>query len=68
MLMNIMLFLLQALVTAFGVSRYASTRKRGQGKPFNPLEGETYEYVRNDLGWRFIAEQVYSEIRFYKIK
>uniref|UniRef100_A0A8C9PEM4 Oxysterol-binding protein n=1 Tax=Spermophilus dauricus TaxID=99837 RepID=A0A8C9PEM4_SPEDA len=28
------------------------------GKPFNPLLGETYELVREDLGFRFISEQV----------
>uniref|UniRef100_A0AAZ3R8B4 Oxysterol-binding protein n=1 Tax=Oncorhynchus tshawytscha TaxID=74940 RepID=A0AAZ3R8B4_ONCTS len=28
------------------------------GKPFNPLLGETYELVREDLGFRLISEQV----------
>eukprot|EP01116_Phalansterium_solitarium_P002808 TRINITY_DN1308_c0_g2_i1.p1 TRINITY_DN1308_c0_g2~~TRINITY_DN1308_c0_g2_i1.p1 ORF type:complete len:457 (-),score=168.38 TRINITY_DN1308_c0_g2_i1:676-2046(-) len=27
-------------------------------KPFNPILGETYEYVRNDKDFRFISEQV----------
>lgn len=49
----------QVYVTAFGVSRYASTLNRGQRKPFVPLEGETYENKRDDLGWWFIAEQVF---------
>jgi hypothetical protein len=28
-------------------------------KPFNPLQGETFEWDRTaDMGWRYIAEQV----------
>lgn len=27
-------------------------------KPFNPLLGETYELVRDDLGFRVVCEQV----------
>lgn len=45
-------------MSAFVVSRYASTVTRAQRKPFNPLEGETYENYREDLGWWFVAEQV----------
>jgi hypothetical protein len=44
-------------VTAFAASIYASTIGR-VAKPFNPLLGETYEYVRPDLGYRFFIEQV----------
>lgn len=44
-------------VAAFAVSEYASTLGR-VAKPFNPLLGETYEYVRPDKGFRFFAEQV----------
>lgn len=44
-------------VAAFAVSEYASTIGR-VAKPFNPLLGETYEYVRPDMGFRFFAEQV----------
>ncbi len=46
------------LVAAFSVSPYASTYYRAGQKPFNPLLGETYECIREDKGWRFIAEQV----------
>uniref|UniRef100_A0A3Q3FZR4 Oxysterol-binding protein n=1 Tax=Labrus bergylta TaxID=56723 RepID=A0A3Q3FZR4_9LABR len=28
------------------------------GKPFNPLLGETYELIRDDLGFRWVSEQV----------
>uniref|UniRef100_A0A674AQL0 Oxysterol-binding protein n=1 Tax=Salmo trutta TaxID=8032 RepID=A0A674AQL0_SALTR len=28
------------------------------GKPFNPLLGETYELIREDLGFRWMSEQV----------
>lgn len=44
-------------VTAFAASEYASTIGR-VAKPFNPLLGETYEYVRPDKGYRFFIEQV----------
>ena len=47
-----------AYVAAFTVSSYANTATRN-GKPFNPLLGETYECDRmEDLGWRCLAEQV----------
>ncbi|KAI9189843.1 hypothetical protein H9P43_001276 [Blastocladiella emersonii ATCC 22665] len=45
------------LVAAFAMSGYASTVDR-VGKPFNPLLGETFEYVRADRGYRYVAEQV----------
>lgn len=45
-------------VAAFAVSAYASTLSRAGNKPFNPLLGETYECIREDRGFRFIAEQV----------
>uniref|UniRef100_A0A4W3HH89 Oxysterol-binding protein n=1 Tax=Callorhinchus milii TaxID=7868 RepID=A0A4W3HH89_CALMI len=45
-------------VAAFAVSAYASTYYRAGSKPFNPVLGETYECVREDKGFRFIAEQV----------
>ena len=41
----------------FAVSAVASQWER-IGKPFNPLLGETYELVRDDLGFRLISEQV----------
>uniref|UniRef100_A0A3Q3JQ66 Oxysterol-binding protein n=1 Tax=Monopterus albus TaxID=43700 RepID=A0A3Q3JQ66_MONAL len=44
-------------VAAFVVSSVASQWER-TGKPFNPLLGETYELVRDDLGFRVISEQV----------
>ncbi|XP_022111508.1 oxysterol-binding protein-related protein 6-like isoform X2 [Acanthaster planci] len=45
-------------VASFAVSSYASTYFRAGTKPFNPLLGETYECVREDKGFRFVAEQV----------
>ncbi|KAJ3325533.1 Oxysterol-binding protein, partial [Gonapodya sp. JEL0774] len=47
-----------AFVAAFAVSGYAHTRNRCGRKPFNPLLGETYELIRADKGFRFIAEKV----------
>ncbi|XP_051879573.1 oxysterol-binding protein-related protein 1-like isoform X2 [Pristis pectinata] len=44
-------------VAAFAVSAVASQWGR-TGKPFNPLLGETYELVRQDLGFKLISEQV----------
>ncbi|XP_044744658.1 oxysterol-binding protein-related protein 3-like isoform X1 [Coccinella septempunctata] len=45
-------------IAAFAVSAYASTLSRAGNKPFNPLLGETYECIREDRGFRFLAEQV----------
>ncbi|XP_023671311.1 oxysterol-binding protein-related protein 1 [Paramormyrops kingsleyae] len=44
-------------VAAFAVSAVASQWER-TGKPFNPLLGETYELVREDLAFRWMSEQV----------
>ncbi|XP_067887199.1 oxysterol-binding protein-related protein 1 isoform X2 [Heterodontus francisci] len=44
-------------VAAFAVSAVASQWER-TGKPFNPLLGETYEMVRQDLDFKLISEQV----------
>lgn len=46
------------LVASFAVSAYASSIYRAAHKPFNPLLGETYESIREDKGFRFVAEQV----------
>ncbi|XP_067915033.1 oxysterol-binding protein-related protein 3 isoform X1 [Heterodontus francisci] len=45
-------------VAAFAVSAYASSYYRAGSKPFNPVLGETYEYVSKEQGFRFTAEQV----------
>jgi len=42
-------------VTVFNMSQYACTKGR-LSKPFNPILGETYEYL--DKNYKFIAEQV----------
>ena len=44
-------------VAAFAMSNYSSTINR-IAKPFNPLLGETFEYVRPDRQYRYISEQV----------
>ena len=46
-----------ALIATFAVSGYSSTFWRTH-KPFNPLLGETYECLREDKGFRYVAEQV----------
>ncbi|CAM9598758.1 unnamed protein product [Lampetra planeri] len=46
------------LAAAFAVSAYAPTYYRSGNKPFNPVLGETYECIREDKGFRFVAEQV----------
>ncbi|XP_061665915.1 oxysterol-binding protein-related protein 7 isoform X2 [Syngnathoides biaculeatus] len=45
-------------VAAFAISGYSTATFRSRYKPFNPVLGETYECVRDDLGFRFIGEQV----------
>ena len=47
-------------VTAFAISGLSSARikERSIRKPFNPMLGETFELVREDRGFRFIAEKV----------
>ncbi|XP_033728021.1 oxysterol-binding protein-related protein 6-like isoform X1 [Pecten maximus] len=45
-------------IAAFTMSSYASSGYRAGHKPFNPLLGETYECIREDKGWKFMAEQV----------
>ncbi len=44
-------------IAAFAASSYASTDGRTT-KPFNPLLGETFEYVSAERGFRYISEQV----------
>lgn len=44
-------------VAAFAASSYASTDGRVT-KPFNPLMGETFEFVSAARGFRYVAEQV----------
>lgn len=46
------------LVAAFAISAYAPSVHRVERKPFTPILGETYEYVRPDRGYRFISEKV----------
>ncbi|KAG0043199.1 Oxysterol-binding protein- protein 3 [Gryganskiella cystojenkinii] len=45
-------------VAAFAVSGYATTQWRAARKPFNPLHGETFEYVCPEKGFKFISEKV----------
>ncbi|KAF9159533.1 hypothetical protein DFQ26_006424 [Actinomortierella ambigua] len=45
-------------VTAFAVSGYSTTQWRAARKPFNPLHGETFEYVSPERGFKFVSEKV----------
>ena len=45
-----------AYVAAFAISPYSATTRTA--KPFNPILGETFEMLRDDLGYRYFAEQV----------
>ncbi|KAJ7992193.1 hypothetical protein DPEC_G00275990 [Dallia pectoralis] len=45
-------------VGVFSISGYAWATWRNRYKPFNPVLGETYESVREDRGFRYVAEQV----------
>ena len=46
-----------ALIATFGLSAYAFSQYRTL-KSFNPILGESFEYVDNDLGVRLYCEQV----------
>lgn len=46
-----------AFISAFAMSNYSSTIGR-IAKPFNPMLGETFEYVRLDKEYRYFSEQV----------
>ncbi|KAI9833631.1 MAG: hypothetical protein M1819_003584 [Sarea resinae] len=47
-------------IAAFAISYYSVARVKDRAirKPFNPMLGETYELVREDRGFRFVAEKV----------
>ncbi|KAF2690111.1 hypothetical protein K458DRAFT_98836 [Lentithecium fluviatile CBS 122367] len=47
-------------MAAFAISNFSNARvkERAVRKPFNPMLGETFELVREDKGFRFIAEKV----------
>lgn len=47
-------------ITAFAISTlsYSRVKDRAVRKPFNPMLGETFELVREDRGFRFVAEKV----------
>ncbi|KAJ1979067.1 hypothetical protein H4R35_001651 [Dimargaris xerosporica] len=44
-------------IAAWAMGNYSSTMGR-VAKPFNPLLGETFEYVRPDKQYRYVSEQV----------
>lgn len=48
------------LISAFAVATLSSARvkERAIRKPFNPMLGETFELVREDKGFRLLAEKV----------
>ncbi|KAF2036683.1 hypothetical protein EK21DRAFT_52023 [Setomelanomma holmii] len=47
-------------MAAFAISAFSNARVKDRAirKPFNPMLGETFELVREDKGFRFIAEKV----------
>lgn len=47
-------------IAAFAISNFSCSRvkERAIRKPFNPMLGETFELVREDKGFRLIAEKV----------
>ncbi len=47
-------------ITAFAISSLSSLRVKDRSirKPFNPMLGESFELVREDKGFRFVAEKV----------
>lgn len=45
-------------VATFAVSGYSASAPYRTAKPFNPLLGETYEFICPEKGFRFIGEKV----------
>ncbi|KAF2193798.1 hypothetical protein K469DRAFT_728875 [Zopfia rhizophila CBS 207.26] len=47
-------------IAAFAISSFSNARVKDRAirKPFNPMLGETFELVREDKGFRFLAEKV----------
>ena len=47
-------------ISAFAISTLSNSRvkERAIRKPFNPMLGETFELVREDRGFRFLAEKI----------
>lgn len=47
-------------ISAFAISNFSGSRvkERALRKPFNPMLGETFEFVREDKGFRFVGEKV----------
>jgi len=47
-------------ISAFAISTLSNSRvkERAVRKPFNPMLGETFELVREDRGFRFLAEKI----------
>ncbi|KAI5805800.1 Oxysterol-binding protein-domain-containing protein [Geopyxis carbonaria] len=47
-------------IAAFAISSFSNSRvkERSIRKPFNPMLGETFELIREDKGFRFLAEKV----------
>jgi hypothetical protein len=47
-------------MAAFAISAFSNARVKDRAirKPFNPMLGETFELVREDKGFRFLAEKV----------
>ena len=47
-------------ISAFAISYLSSSRvkERAIRKPFNPMLGESFELVREDRGFRFLAEKI----------
>ncbi|KAF2749599.1 hypothetical protein M011DRAFT_457035 [Sporormia fimetaria CBS 119925] len=48
------------LLSAFSISSFSNMRLKDRAirKPFNPMLGETYELIREDKNFRFVAEKV----------
>ena len=44
------------------MSAYVTAFHRPARKPFNPILGETFEWIREDKGFRFVAEQVRGRV------
>lgn len=56
-------------IASFAISNLGAMRpkERNLRKPFNPILGETFELVREDLGYRFLAEKIHHKPQIFAI-
>ena len=56
-------------IASFAISNLGAMRpkERNLRKPFNPILGETFELVKEDMGYRFIAEKIHHKPQIFAV-